>query len=245
MRLRPSVSETAPTAAASADLFGGQTVLQVTPALTVLEGPAPGQTFRMSAADQRAFVAGRSGDADIAIPDSTVSRHHARLWVETGPDGDRAMIEDLASTNGTFVNGLKTDRGSLARGDRVMFGSVVLRFDLLDPVEVQVMEELEARVRTAALDPLTGLETRRSVGDLDAPACNQEESLSAILIDLDHFKQVNDSFGHPAGDAILRVAAQSLAASLRGGDLAVRWGGEEFLALLPGAEAAAAVAVAT
>ncbi|MBI4869151.1 MAG: GGDEF domain-containing protein [Candidatus Wallbacteria bacterium] len=245
MRLRPTVSETAPTIAATAGLLAGRTAIEVTPALTMLEGPSPGQVYRMAATGRRAYIAGRASVADIPIPDSSVSRRHARLWVELAEGGERAMIEDLASTNGTWINGSRTERGGLERGDRVMLGSVVLRFDLLDPVEVHVVEELEQQVRSASLDPLTGLQTRRAVGDLSAPACGPGERMAAIILDLDHFKQVNDGFGHPAGDAVLTLAARTLAEALRGDDLAVRWGGEEFLALLPGAGVEAALAIAS
>jgi diguanylate cyclase (GGDEF)-like protein len=245
MRLRLSVSNSAPTAAASAEVLFGRTAVEVTPAFTMLEGPVPGRVFRMGAESKRAYVAGRASEADFAIPDATVSRQHARFWIECGSGEDRALVEDLGSTNGTFVNGERVCREQLSRGDRVVLGSVVLRYDLLDPVEVRVAEELEARVRSADLDALTGLETRRALEDLDAPAVAPGGGpLSAILVDLDHFKSVNDTFGHPAGDQVLKLAAAALQSSLRSGDLAIRWGGEEFLAVLPAAELPAACVVA-
>jgi diguanylate cyclase (GGDEF)-like protein len=59
-----------------------------------------------------------------------------------------------------------------------------------------------------------------------------------LYIDADHFKDINDTFGHKAGDAVLRMVGQSLVNGLRRGDIPVRWGGEEFLALLPGSDEA-------
>lgn len=64
----------------------------------------------------------------------------------------------------------------------------------------------------------------------------QADTLGVLYIDADHFKDVNDTFGHKTGDAALRMVGQSLANGLRRGDMPVRWGGEEFLALLPGTD---------
>ena len=100
----------------------------------------------------------------------------------------------------------------------------------------------------AATDPLTGLANRR--GFLDAApgaialASRQGLPASLMLLDFDHFKRINDRFGHEAGDQVLRKAAAALRAVLRHGDLVVRWGGEEFAALLPAADERQATALA-
>ncbi len=93
-----------------------------------------------------------------------------------------------------------------------------------------------------SLDPVTGLPPRR-VGELFLQtligATNNPTSPAGVLfIDADHFKDVNDTFGHKTGDEVLRMVGQSLANALRRGDLPVRWGGEEFLAILPGTDPA-------
>ena len=93
-----------------------------------------------------------------------------------------------------------------------------------------------------SLDPVTGLPPRRS-GELYLQALmravsEQAGTLGVLYIDADHFKDVNDTFGHKTGDDVLRMVGQSLANGLRRGDLPVRWGGEEFLALLPGTDLA-------
>jgi diguanylate cyclase (GGDEF)-like protein len=94
--------------------------------------------------------------------------------------------------------------------------------------------ELEQLART---DVLTGLANRRHADDVlrstIASARRHRRSLSAVLVDVDRFKAVNDVHGHAAGDAVLREIAVRLTAGLREEDLAARWGGEEFLLLLP------------
>jgi two-component system, cell cycle response regulator len=101
--------------------------------------------------------------------------------------------------------------------------------------------ELDHMSRT---DALTGLYNRRHLeerlGEFVSLARRHGEDLAAAMVDLDHFKRINDTAGHPAGDAVLRVAAERLRGILRAEDVLGRWGGEEFLALLPRTDAAGA-----
>lgn len=94
-----------------------------------------------------------------------------------------------------------------------------------------------ALVRQAIRDPLTGAFTRRSgeeVLDMQSViAYRAGAPLSVAFVDLDHFKAVNDGFGHDAGDAVLKSTAQAISTRLRRGDVLVRWGGEEFLVVMP------------
>ena len=106
-------------------------------------------------------------------------------------------------------------------------------------------EEAERELaRQARTDTLTGLLNRRALLEgaepLLAQARRHGDDLSLLLIDLDHFKQINDSHGHAAGDAALQLLGEVLAAGLRLGDLAARWGGEEFCLVLPRCSPAAA-----
>jgi diguanylate cyclase (GGDEF)-like protein len=91
--------------------------------------------------------------------------------------------------------------------------------------------------RLAATDVLTGLPNRRHADEalerLLASARRKGRSVTVMLFDLDHFKAINDRFGHAAGDDALRATAQATRELLRGGDYVARFGGEEFLALLP------------
>ena len=111
-------------------------------------------------------------------------------------------------------------------------------------------ESDRAHRRRSTLDPLTGLCNRNALeqrlAELDGQPSNEEEGLShaLLLCDLDHFKRVNDQFGHAAGDAVLQDVAYTMRAALRAGDSIYRVGGEEILVVLPGADRAAAVEIA-
>lgn len=91
----------------------------------------------------------------------------------------------------------------------------------------------------AATDTLTGLYNRawmdKTLGRLLAQAKRSKSPLSIMMIDLNHFKEANDRFGHQFGDQVLRVAAETMVGSLRGSDFIFRYGGDEFLVILPGA----------
>jgi diguanylate cyclase (GGDEF)-like protein len=106
---------------------------------------------------------------------------------------------------------------------------------------VNRLKEAKARLRHEAThDPLTGVYNRRHIQQLLRDGLAQARRYgfpySVALIDLDHFKRVNDTHGHPAGDAVLRHATRVLRANMRETDCLGRWGGEEFLALLPHVE---------
>jgi diguanylate cyclase (GGDEF)-like protein len=98
--------------------------------------------------------------------------------------------------------------------------------------------ELDSLERLASADPLTGLANRRG-GERDisaeiSRARRQSTPLSCLLLDIDHFKSVNDTSGHQAGDYVLREISELLRRTVRAYDILVRWGGEEFLIVLPG-----------
>jgi diguanylate cyclase len=107
------------------------------------------------------------------------------------------------------------------------------------------LSQSEARART---DTLTGLPNRRALEEFfrtaQSEAMEQGQPLSAFLIDIDHFKRFNDNFGHGVGDQVLRLVAKALHERVREHDLAARYGGEEMIAVLPGADLAACTVVA-
>lgn len=115
-------------------------------------------------------------------------------------------------------------------------------------VQLTLLIDLLGARSDASRDPLTGLANRRSAErrlDADrARALRLDEPLSVLMLDLDHFKQVNDHWGHAAGDLVLKATAQALREELRGADLPSRFGGEEFLTILPGTDAGRALDVA-
>ncbi|HYO86585.1 MAG TPA: diguanylate cyclase [Dermatophilaceae bacterium] len=108
--------------------------------------------------------------------------------------------------------------------------------------------DLERRGLNSSDDPVTGMPARR-LGDfhlasLLAAVAAGEAALGVLFVDVDEFKGVNDTHGHQAGDRVLRMVGRSMATALRRGDLPIRWGGEEFVALMPGADAAGLTAAA-
>ena len=108
--------------------------------------------------------------------------------------------------------------------------------------------DLGRRSPSSSDDPVTGLPARHlgefHLATLTAAVTAGQDSLGVIFVDVDHFKAVNDTHGHRAGDRVLRMVGRSMATALRRGDLPVRWGGEEFVALLPGVDATGLVAAA-
>jgi len=144
-------------------------------------------------------------------------------------------LDAATITPGQSVGGLA---GPLLRATGVVVAVVAL-FDLAASVATRLTSSSAAARavarqarRMAYLDELTGIPNRRAAREA-LPEVIRSGGGSVVLIDLDHFKQVNDTYGHEEGDRILRAAAQMLGAGLRDEDLVARWGGEEFLLILP------------
>ncbi|HEX7597580.1 MAG TPA: GGDEF domain-containing protein [Polyangia bacterium] len=197
-------------------------------ALVAYAGAALGRVFPIRPG---LVILGRAPDAGIALLDGEVSRYHARFRVEEG----HVQVEDLGSTNGTRVNG-ELIRGplDLRAGDRLSMGGHVLKLVFLDPLERTFHETL---LDLSTKDPLTGLANRGSVlaefQNRFGLSLRYDRPLSVVVCDLDHFKRVNDTYGHGAGDFVLHVFGERLMGALREADLAGRIGGEEFLMVLP------------
>ncbi len=180
--------------------------------------------------EQREFSIGRSEDADLSLFDSSVSRQHAVLI--RGEDG--YQIRDLNSTNGTLVNeqAIQGDR-HLNSGDTLHIGSFMFRFLSADSVESQYHETVYSALTR---DALTGTLNKRYLLE----ALNREISrstraglhLTVIMLDIDHFKSVNDTYGHLVGDDVLRTFGKRVSDICRSDDLLARYGGEEFCMVL-------------
>lgn len=199
--------------------------------LTVLSGPAKGAVFRLN---KEIVTLGRSEEADIPLPDPNLSRIHAR-FLRSGSGRDvRYALEDLGSTNGTFVGGKRIcEPTALIDGVRLGFGRrSLMRFSVQDALE----EHATIHVHDSALrDGLTRAYNRRVFDDRlrseFAYSARHNRPLSLMLLDLDHFKRVNDTHGHPAGDTVLQVVAKQIESALRTEDVFARYGGEEFAIL--------------
>jgi two-component system, cell cycle response regulator len=186
-------------------------------------------------------VLGRDRSCEVPLEADDVSRRHARIV----PDGGGHVLVDLGSTNGTFVNGVEVETARLAPGDRVALGSCAARY-LRAGDEAE--RELASLAEVARRDALTGLANRRAFDEAllreVARARRSGAALAVVVLDVDHFKRVNDAHGHAAGDLVLAEVAARARAALRAGDLLARVGGEELAAVLPAADLAAAAEVA-
>lgn len=173
---------------------------------------------------------GRAPDCEILIEDEGVSRRHA--MIERGQEG--YVLWDNNSTNGVFVNGQKVPRHILQDGDRVQIGSnTILKFSFTDEVEEKFQKQL---YDSATRDALTGAYNKKYFADqlkTEFAYCFRHKTpLSLMLFDIDHFKKLNDGYGHLAGDYALKTLAGVVHAALRTEDIFARYGGEEFGVIL-------------
>jgi diguanylate cyclase (GGDEF)-like protein len=180
-------------------------------------------------------IIGRAIDADVRLNDSRASRLHARISSELDPNTHQThcRITDLGSTNGTLVNGEPIMEVSLNDGDKIVIGDHLFRFDLLDEIDREFQQQIH---RLIAHDELTGLLTSKSFfSELRREAARAEAEsrpFCVLMMDLDHFKDVNDNYGHLVGSTTLEETGRIIKEALRAGDVASRFGGEEFAAFL-------------
>jgi diguanylate cyclase (GGDEF)-like protein len=206
----------------------------VTPAIymIVVSGGIPGSMILLS---EHGTSLGRSPENTFQFEDITVSRRHALIAINA--DGS-VSLTDHGSTNGTRVNGKAIAPKRAVRledGDRVQLGTkVVLKLVRLDPHDERFQRDLFER---SVRDTLTGLYNRAyflsQVGVLADRHAARGIGLAILMLDIDHFKCVNDTYGHVAGDEVLREVAAVIRESTRSEDLVARYGGEEFVIALP------------
>ncbi len=203
------------------------------PVLTLLTGVNAGETF---AIERPHTIIGRAREARVRVDTVGVSRRHARIVrASTG----ELSIEDLGSTNGVYVNGVRVKVAELTPGDQLQIGSdVLLRYTLVDAAQERLARQL---FESSTRDALTGAYNRKYfVARLDAEvayAARHRTRLAVLVLDLDHFKQVNDTHGHAAGDAVLRTVGLAVGRLLRTEDVFARYGGEEFAIIVRGVPA--------
>jgi diguanylate cyclase (GGDEF)-like protein len=178
---------------------------------------------------------GRALDADVRINDSEASRLHARIRTEQDETTGEARYRliDLGSTNGTLLNGQPIDEAFLEDGDKFVIGDHMIRFEMLDEIDREFQQQIH---RLLVHDDLTGLLTSKSFfSELRREAARAEadnKPFCVLMMDLDHFKEVNDTYGHLAGSETLEEVGSVIKNSLRAGDVGARFGGEEFAAFL-------------
>ena len=195
--------------------------------LVVIYGPELG---KRSSLGNDPFEVGRSNKCELSIDQESISRHHARFTF----DGARHSVEDLGSTNGTFVNDQAVQRSPLKDGDQIKVGRSILKYMHGDNVEANYHEEI---YRLMTTDALTHTYNRRYFNEAlereFTRSMRYKRALSLLMFDIDFFKKINDTYGHVAGDSVLRQLAVVVKPRLRQQDILARVGGEEFAVILP------------
>ena len=207
--------------------------------LVEIHGPNLGRTHSLGS--RRATI-GRAPDNAVVLDLDSVSRRHCTLR----PQRAGFFLTDDGSTNGTFVNERRlTAERALRSGDLLRVGSAVLKFLSDDATGGLEAQYHDAVYRLTITDGLTQVFNRRYLIDFierEMARCSRyRRPLSLVLLDIDHFKAVNDTHGHLAGDFVLRELASLLRPRVRREECLARYGGEEFCIILPEAGKIAAV----
>lgn len=212
--------------------------------LVVLIGPT-GYVGKQFALIDPEYTLGRSIECEIYIDDKSVSRNHARLTIS----GKDVFIQDLGSSNKTIVNSCELKLNmpiKLKNNDQVKTGDVIFKFLESGNLEAVTNRQLNEK---AQKDALTGIWSKGALLEKGAEAMKRSdmlsEDLSILAFDLDFFKKINDVFGHPGGDYVLKEMAGLVSTKVvRTNDFFARYGGEEFVILLPNAKSKTALDVA-
>ncbi len=197
--------------------------------------------------EREEVILGRALEADVRVNDSKVSRRHARINKvfndKTG--ASEYVLTDFGSRNGILVNGQKVTKEVLQNGDKITIGEHILRFDLLDEIDREYQRQIH---RLISHDDLTGLLSSRSFfSELrreSARAKSENRPFCVLMMDVDHFKGVNDTYGHLTGSKTLEEIGGLIIEIMRSGDAAARFGGEEFAAFLLDADVSQALVAA-
>lgn len=205
-------------------------------ALIFLCGDKLGTVVRI---DRAKLVIGRDSDVvDLPLDDDVSSRVHAQVFSITTDNGDKQYwLSDLGSTNGTLLNGFTVPQQEsrlLQDGDKIKIGRQLFKFAMLDELEVEYQKRVHELI---VHDDLTGLLTRKSFSlELEREIVRSQRhrhEFCILMMDIDFFKKVNDTYGHLIGSEVLRHTAKVIQQTLRDSDVLARYGGEEFIAILP------------
>jgi diguanylate cyclase (GGDEF)-like protein len=176
---------------------------------------------------------GRTPEAHVFINEASVSRQHAEIATK----GDGYEIEDLGSSNGSFINDVKLaarTKTLLKDNDMIRMGTILFRFVATDNAEALMTDKI---YRMATIDSGTDIYNKKYL--LDAletemkSARQNKRPMAIIFYDLDFFRNVNTTLGHPGGDVVLRETCTICKKLIRKADVLGRYGGEEFVIVLP------------
>ncbi|MBI2711370.1 MAG: GGDEF domain-containing protein [Bdellovibrio sp.] len=198
--------------------------------LIIIRGSPQGHRFFLTAPE---MTIGRDPGVEISVADQSISRKHAKVSKE----GGGVKLTDLGSSNGTFVNDKKVDSGAsviLVKEDMVKVGNTILKFLPAGELEILFYGNLGSAAHT---DPLTRIYNKGYLLEALEAEFKRAKALhtefSVIFFDLDHFKKVNDTYGHDAGDYVLKELTNLIRTGhIRPKDIFARYGGEEFVILL-------------
>ena len=207
--------------------------------LIIIRGQPQGHRFFLT---QPEMIIGRDQSADIVVSDQSISRKHGKVTQSNG----KVTLTDLGSSNGTFINDIKLEGGAervLEKEDMLKMGNSIFKFLPAGELEILFYGNLGSAAHT---DSLTRIYNKGYLLEALEAEFKRAKALhnefSVLFFDLDHFKKVNDTYGHDAGDYVLKEFAALIRSNhLRPKDVFARYGGEEFVVLLSatGAKAAA------
>jgi len=207
------------------------------PMLMVTGGAHKGKIIPLKADGKKnlEYTIGRGKECSFTVIDPSTSRKH--VAIVSAKKGSSCFAKDLGSTNGTFVNGVKIDEPYLLNhDDRIHIGDeTIIKFVIVPESEAKAQLDL---YNQATKDSLTGCYNRRHFYEnLKRELSMQRRGpkgrgVGVIIFDVDHFKKVNDTYGHLAGDEVLRRISKTVHECIRDEDLFARYGGEEFVILL-------------
>ena len=204
-----------------------QEVLKGDACLVLLNGADIGKRYALT---RFSTVIGRSSKTDVRIEEDAISRNHAMIINQ----GETYLLKDLGSTNGTFLNDRSVEQLELRDGDLIKIGRSIFKFLTGANIETSYHEEI---YRLTTTDGLTQIYNKRYfLENLEremSRCMRYGRDLSLVMFDLDSFKQINDTYGHLTGDAVLKQIAQRIHDCIRRDDVFARYGGEEFSLLAP------------
>jgi diguanylate cyclase (GGDEF)-like protein len=196
--------------------------------LVAIYGPVLGKRYVLA---EEEFTIGRDVKNNIVVDLDNVSRRHAKIITKEGG----TFVADLGSTNGTYLNGKEVvEETALRSGDYVKVGGSIFKFLSGGDIESQYHEEI---YQLTIVDGLTQINNKRyflEYLEREMGRCHRyNRALSLIMFDIDHFKRINDSNGHLAGDYVLRELAGIVRPKIRKEECFARYGGEEFSIVMP------------